>query len=513
MKTIYDHRGNPIPLDTLTEELAGSVDYVRPIWSDPVADKIRPAYLARILQAAREGNAHEFLTLADDMEEREMHYSSVLRTRKLAVSGLTPRLVNDPNIDSKITEAVEQIIGSPRFSDLVADLLDAIAKGYSVAEIMWDRSGKHWQPAEYLWRDPRWFRFDMQDREQLKLLTEARPDIGEPLPPYKFIVHYPHLKTGLKISSGLARLAAVGYMCKIYTLKDWMQFLEVFGMPLRIGRYQRGANKEDINTLRRAVINLGTDAAAVIPESMKVEFVKEAVGGQSGDSVFYTFAKWIDSQISKAVLGQTMTADDGSSKAQAEVHNEVREDIRDDDARKLLNTINSQLIEPFIVLNFGPQEHYPRVEFPIEESTDVAAFCDGLAKLIPLGLKVSQPWVRKRLGAPEPEADEELLAPPPADKATVKAANREGLKDLTSEVIFREDELEEIAADELEDWEPMMSEIQGPIEKALKSASSFEDFLEQLKALGDSITPTQFTARLARAAFKARGLGDAQDET
>ena len=58
--------------------------------------------------------------------------------------------------------------------------------------------------------------------------------------------------------------------------------------------------------------------------------------------------------MSKVVLGQTMTDENGGSLAQAMVHNQIRIDILQDDARQLANTINRDLIAPFVALNFGP---------------------------------------------------------------------------------------------------------------------------------------------------------------
>jgi len=49
------------------------------------------------------------------------------------------------------------------------------------------------------------------------------------------------LKSGLPIRGGVARLVAVSIMCKVFGLKDWMRFAELFGMPLRISRYGPGA--------------------------------------------------------------------------------------------------------------------------------------------------------------------------------------------------------------------------------------------------------------------------------
>lgn len=512
-KTLYDSHGRPIDQSILQEEVAAPVDFVRPIWTDPVADRLTPAYLAHMMARASEGDAHEYLTLADDMEQREPHYSSVLRTRKLAVSGIVPQVTaadkKDPKA-KKIAEGVEALVEEPEFGDLVADLLDSLGKGYSACEIIWDRSGNEWMPVEYKHRDPRFFRFDILDREKLKLLDSTDNLTGIDLPAYKFIVHYPKLKNGLKISSGLARLAAVSYMCKAYTLKDMMRFIEVFGMPLRIGKYKSGATKGDINTLRRAVVNLGYDAAAVIPDSMAVEFVETSSGGASNSNPFMDIANWFDSQMSKAVIGQTMTTDNGSSRSQAEVHNEVRMDIKADDAKKLSTTINKQLIEPWVILNYGVQKKYPKVYFPVEDTGDIQKIASALQTLVPQGLKVSQKWARNLIGAPAPDDDEELLQTPesPSQSLVEPEKNREARPS-----IFPEDELDEIAAEELKDWQPKMAPVLDPVISMIEEADSYDEVLSKLPDLLGEMDGTEIIESLARAAFKARGLGDAQDES
>ncbi|MBK9080187.1 MAG: DUF935 family protein [Hyphomicrobium sp.] len=53
---------------------------------------------------------------------------------------------------------------------------------------------------------------------------------------------------------------------------------------------------------------------------MSIEFA-EVKGGNTRDPVFSGFAQYLDAQVSKLVLGQTMTTDNGSSMAQAKVLN------------------------------------------------------------------------------------------------------------------------------------------------------------------------------------------------
>jgi phage gp29-like protein len=42
------------------------------------------------------------------------------------------------------------------------------------------------------------------------------------------------------------------YLFKNYAVKDWVAFAEVFGMPLRIGKYEPGATKADREALIQA---------------------------------------------------------------------------------------------------------------------------------------------------------------------------------------------------------------------------------------------------------------------
>ena len=114
-------------------------------------------------------------------------------------------------------------------------------------------------------------------------------------------------------------------------------------------------------------------------------------------------ARWCDQQTSKLVVGQTMTSEAGASRAQAEVHNEVRRDLIRDDAR--------QIAEPLTRLAhwYGAPEHtWPRIALP-------PARCDldvkAVTRAIDRGLRVPARWLRSRLGIPDPAPGEEVIDP------------------------------------------------------------------------------------------------------
>ena len=536
MARILDQWGNPVDTTALTKEFAApSTVSHRSVWTESVATAMDPIAMAEILRQAARGYPDRFFILAEEMEERDMHYASVLGTRKRAITGVEPIVVEAPQSGrkgKKIAEAVREMIETPEFvDDYVTDLLDGVSKGYSLVETIWDRSGVQWWPKQFKWRDQRFFQLDQVDGRTLRLKEPGNAD-GLDLPPYQFSIHRPKLKSGLPVRGGLARLAAWAFLFKHYSLKDWMAFLEVYGMPLRIGRYGKSAGKAEIAVLLRAVRDISTDAAAVIPKDMDVEFV-EAKGASGGGGLFAGMAEYLDKQISKGVLGQTMSTDDGASLSQAQIHENVRHDIARADARQTAVTANRDLIRAFVDLNFGPQDRYPTLIFPIVENEDVKALAEIVAKLVPLGLEIGMPGMRQRLGFEDPEPDEVLLkaaspAPKKPDEEPEPGQSPEkplpkkkraaarlapgcphcgGYHALAAEEVGDRDELDLIAEEALSHWQADMDPLLDPLRKLVASASSYEELLAGLDRLRTGEAGAAIAERLAVLGMMARGLG------
>jgi phage gp29-like protein len=504
--TLVDRHGQPIEYEALTTTMADAqLTGMRNIWAHgSVASSLTPMRLAAVLQNAANGDHHEFLTLAEEMEERDPHYASVLGTRKRAASGIDHEIesATDAPNDVRIADDVRAMLARHDIGTLIEDMLDGLGKGYSCIEILWDMSERQWSPAGFDWRDPRFFTLDRVTGRQLLLLTDASP-FGEPLKPFKFITHLPRVKSGLPVRSALARLSATSYMCKSWALSDWMTFAEIFGMPIRVGKYHSNATAEEKNTLRMAVANLGSDAAAIMPDSMKIEF-HEGGKGSGGNDLFERLCIFLDKQVSKGVLGQTMTADDGSSQAQAKVHNEVRIDILSADAKQLEAAINQQLIRPYVDLNHGPQTAYPRLRLPVAEPEDIDSLVTAVEKLVPLGLKVSQKHMRSKLAIPDPGKDDELLGSPKSD--TAPALNHQTA--LNRDTSGSSDDIDALA-DDMIDWEPQMTGLVNPIQQLLDECESPEEFADRLPELMARMDNTAVIDGLADAFFQSRAIGNA----
>jgi phage gp29-like protein len=518
MSRLLGPDGRPISAKELTREVAAPETIgVRNVWADTVSGDLTPDRIARILKDAAQGENREFLGLAEEMEEREGHYGSVLGQRKRAVSGIDPivKAASDDKKDEEIADAVSEMIGDSKLALAIDDFLDGLGKGYSAVEMQWDY-GRTWKPINYVFRDPRFYQFDRLNGLDIRLRENGNRE-GRPLTQaerYAHVFHVPKLKSGLPVRNGLARFAMWTFALKSYTLQDWMAFLEVFGMPLRIGRYDSNSSHDDRRVLLRAVRDLGTDAAAIIPKSMEIELV-EAKGGSS-NAVFGAFAEYLDRQTSKIVLGQTMTTDSGSSLSQAKIHNEVRLDIRRADARQLAATLTRDIVIPFVAFNFGPQERYPEIDFPVEEPEDLKEHAEILAKLVPVGLKVQMSEVRDRFGYSTPDEGAEVLTPPAAPAASAPAApalasqlplcphcGTRHLAAAKAEGLSAEDELiAEALSHHERDLEPIVAKILATAD----AAEDYDDFLAKLQTV--TLDTSGLARRLASLQMKARGTGE-----
>lgn len=540
---LLDQWGRPVQRKVLTEEVAApTLAGVRSPISGTPADGLNPVRLANILRDADEGSVIRFLELAEVIEERDPHYLGVLGTRRRSVSqiDITVAAASDDPRDVEIADMVREWLERDELQEELFDILDCVGKGYSFTEIIWDSSEGQWRPLRLEYRDPRWFRWSRHD-----LATPLRIDdfgIEQPLEPFKFISARIKAKSGIPARSGLARIAAWGWMFKAFTQRDWAIFSQTYGQPLRVGKYGGGTSKEDRDTLFRAVANIAGDCAAIIPQSMEIDFVESKNVGPGSD-LYEKRSDWLDRQISKAVLGQTATTDAISGgHAVGREHRQVQEDIERADAKALSAILNRDLIRPWVDLEYGPQERYPRLVIARPEVEDIGNLADALSKLVPLGLKVQASEVRDRAGFADPEAGAEVLsapatqnpaqmapqippaapgaAPQPQDRsikrvgAPVKyhlsdqggatAAQQEWPSAAKNRGVFPPDLLTERLQSEAA---PAIAGMIGQIEAMLSAAGSLEEFRAMLLEAFPKVSSSQLTAMMAAGFMAAEAAG------
>lgn len=520
---ILDQFGRTLPASPPTRPTAeAETTGVRRDDYDSVSRGLTPARLAGILDAAATGDMEEFLTMCEEFEERDPHFAAVVGTRKLAVTGAEREMLpRDESSRAKILaeKFQEQVADTPAFSGMLFDLLDSLVKGFAAVQPVWDTTTRPWTYKSFVYTDPRWFTLKHDNLREFRLKSERAPD-GEPLPGGRFVFHFPQIKSGLPIRGGLGRLCAISLMAKAYTIKDWLAFMEVYGMPIRLGKYNPDTiTDREKATLLTALRNLGHDAAAMLPEDMTIELV-DAKRPSGGDSLFGGLADYLDKQVSKGVLGQTMTTDDGSSLSQATVHQQVRQDILDADARALEATINEFVVKPWVLYNFGESALAlaPRLRIKTDPPEDHKTWTEAVLPWVQAGMKLEQSVPRERFGIPDPPEgkDAELLGGTTAAPVEPEAGEGQPDGQPAGEVAENATTLptnlqrtEGRPAVVATQFERVLGPHRDAIERIAEESEDYEAFLRNLNKAQGQFPGDQFVRRLAVEMAKVRGLANA----
>lgn len=379
---------------------------------------LTPSRLAAILREADDGSLSTAMELFEQMEEKDAHLYSIANTRRLALTGLEWQINSaadvNPNVDRKAAAAAADhcravLSGLDHFDEVLQHLSLAVGRNIAVAEIIWDATAEGLRPVDVIPVDFTRIVFDQFDRP--RILTEESPQDGVELPPHKFIVHTPHSVTGHPQRGGLLRVTAMAYLAKNLSLKDWMIFAEVFGMPIRIARYEPSATAEEKSELLRMLETLGSNAAGVFSRAVELQ-VLDANRGTAGPP-YEKLIEFLNREMSKAWLGQTLTTDvtgQSGSIAAAKVHEEVRKDILQDDLRKEARTIRRDLLTPVTRLRLGPSAPVPFFTRQTARPTNTKELAEVFDLAInQLGAKIPRSWAHDALGIPAQSGNEPIL--------------------------------------------------------------------------------------------------------
>ncbi|HNC98453.1 MAG TPA: DUF935 family protein, partial [Myxococcota bacterium] len=324
---------------------------------------LTPARIAALLQQADQGYPAAMCELIAEVERRDLTLLGLLSTRRRAVTALPWKIqpVDESPAALRTAEMVrKKILAIANFDDGLLHLMGALGPGYGAIELDWYNRKGDAGINRVIYRPQKWFRPDPDDPDAWRLLDVAAPMEGLPLPAWRFVVHVSLAVSGFPVEAGLGRALVWIFLYKNLAIKDWGTYGEIFGSPLRVGRYPAGTGGAEIEKLQTALDMLGVDASAVISSDMQVEFVGDK-SGKSGPDVYERMVNLCNAEMAKGVLGQTLTTEAGSKGSQAlgTVHNEVRRDILVSDARQLAKTITAQIVRPLVLFNVGPDEPIP----------------------------------------------------------------------------------------------------------------------------------------------------------
>lgn len=424
---------------------------------------------------------------------RDGQVQSTFQQRRLALRS-RPLVVEPGGDDAQSIAAADQLrenlkaIGFDRASGM---MMWGAFYGYSVGECMWTlKDGLVWMDRIKV-RTPWRFRFGQSG--DLRLITRAHMMDGVAVPPAKFwSTSWGADNDDDPYGLGLAHQLYWPVYFKKQGLAFWLRALEKFGAPTSLGKYPPGSDKKVKEELLRAASRMRIDGAVVIPEGTTLELI-EATRGTVDQA---QFNRAMNAEISKIVLGQTMTTDDGASLSQSEVHMEVREELTDADCEELCESFQTGPATWLTRWNF-PGAAVPIIRRPAPEdeahaATLLTAKAGAVIKMRAAGFEPEDDTVSQLFGKGWRRVP---LAPVPGLPVPAFASGHSHGPDAADRFIAG-----------LE-WEPLMEEPVAFIERFIASCKSLEEARDRLPGLLASLPAEGLRSKLAQTTFEARMNG------
>lgn len=427
---------------------------------------------------------------------------SCMSSRKAGVSKLKFEL-EGKEADPKIVDFIQKTFDRFNYHKLFRKILGCVAYGYQPIEIDWEVREGRIVPAKIEAKPVEWFCFG--EKNELRFLSRKHPVTGEELPPMKFVC--PTNDETYKNPYGTSVLSLCFWpaMFKKGNFKFWVAFTEKYGSPWLVGKYAPGTSKENQNILADQLENMVQDAIAVVPDTSKIEII-EAAGKSASADIFDKLKDACNADISKAILGQTLTTELSStgSLAAAQTHNEVRKDIILSDARIIEETLN-QIVRWTIDQNFGQDVIAPAFRFSEpEEVNKQLAERDTL--LSGIGVRFTPKYIQRayNLG----EKDFTIVEPGPAPTfASSVAPDRIRHLHHSSSI---KDLLDKAAASAFppELQQKIMEGLLKPVFDLIEKGESLEEIYEKLGELLPELDTDELQEVLDRACAAADMYGN-----
>jgi hypothetical protein len=223
--------------------------------------------------------------------------------------------------------------------------------------------------------------------------------------------------------------------CSLYVIYkrnaigDWAQFIEIFGMPSRVGYYD--PQDESTRTTLLSLFNTaGANTDLVVPRTAEIKIEDGKTANANGD-LQLQFINQMDQEISILVLGNTETTTNGKtgSQAKSKVHSQQQNEIVKADIAYVEATLNDPHF--YQVLQSYNIPITPGGRFAFDKDIDMAALrerieIDQIASQ--MGTPIPLSYINDTYGIPKPEDGEEIIGAhpePDGDEAQQQPAQKE----------------------------------------------------------------------------------------
>lgn len=448
------------------------------------------------------------------------HVTCCVNSRKSGVKSLEWDISKGQSSDEayKLIEAVFKKIN---INDRISEILNAPLFGFQVSEIIWSTQGKYIIPENIKGRPNNWFVFD--EDEKLRFRSKENMITGEDLSQYKykFLLTQHNAINGNPYGERLLSKCVWPVTFKKGGLQFWLVFVEKFGTPWVIGKAPRQIEEKKKEELLDSLESMVQDGIIVIPEDSSVTLLDSASKAASV-AVYKELVNHAEKDISKALLGQTLTTDVGStgSYAASKTHFDVRQDIIDADKELVENTINT-LIQWICDINFGEMQEYPVFQMHKDEGID-KTLAERDQILVNMGVSLSKKYIAKAYNLDDDDFEliptqttqnkNDQTKPTPKDSSFSASTVGANLR-VRPDKEIQSDFPDQKAIDELinsftpEDLNKQMDLILKPAVKMVMESSNPDDVLESLSEAYPKMNTDELENILTMAMFISETWG------
>ena len=297
---------------------------------------------------------------------KDAHLASVMRTR-LNVSMSQPYLLINKENKAVDLDRLELLL-RPWFRQVFKHYLDSIFYGHSLIEF--PEPSKNTQN-----------KFSIKEFDKVTLIPRAnvKPEYGiitlseydvngflyreAPLSDWM-------LEAGDSHNLGLLHIALKEMTWKMFGRKDWSRYNEKFGLPMLMVKTD-DSNDTELTAKQEMLTNMGVNGWAIIGKDDEVDLLTPSNSGNTV-SLFENMVRMCNEEVSKLIVGQTMTSENGSSLSQAEVHERILNTLGAEDMRGFQDWVNFNLF-PLLIKHGYPLQGFQFVfKIWLKEVTDPA---------------------------------------------------------------------------------------------------------------------------------------------
>ncbi len=329
--------------------------------------------------------------------KNDAHLWSCIQSRKSGSLSLDWGLMGNTDNPNQ-RNFIENILKNLDMHKIIRDILEAPLFGFQPIEIIWDydKNNNMIYPLDLVAKPQEWFEYDSSGKIYF-ISQNKRQQIDK----YKLLE--------VKYEASYINPYGISLLSKCYwlvtfkkaSMRFWVNFAEKFGIPILLGKYTRGASRQEIEDLANSLVDMAEDSVLVTP--VDIDLVIHEANKSSSIELFKELIKFCNGEISKTILSQTLTTElDMGSYAAAQTHFKVRKEVILSDIRLVESTIN-KLIKYIYELNKWHSSQLPSFKIFVNEA-DNEQRIDRDIKLVQSGiLKFSKKYLIDNYGFKEDE--------------------------------------------------------------------------------------------------------------